>query len=230
MQSNDFDTRLYLYDSFDHLLVENDDYGSGTTRAFCRTVISRFPRRRLTTSSPLRNRFLATGQYQIILEEKTTNLPNNGEIAFHSERDGNFEIYKMNADGSGETLLSNHPAADRYPIFFSPDGRKIAFQSNRDGNYEIYIMNSDGTEQTRLTADTSVNEATDFSPDGSKILFQTNRDGDYEIYTMDLSGANQTRLTNNTVTDADAEILARRLTNSFSQRARRQQRNLPDAV
>ena len=56
----------------------------------------------------------------------------------------------MKADGSGQTRLTNDPAADSYPVF-SPDGSKIAFISLRDGNYEIYIMNADGSDQTRLT-------------------------------------------------------------------------------
>ena len=39
----------------------------------------------------------------------------NGKIAFDSDRDGNWEIYVMNADGSGQTNLTNDPAADTFP-------------------------------------------------------------------------------------------------------------------
>jgi hypothetical protein len=39
----------------------------------------------------------------------------NGQIAFASERDGNFELYRMNADGSDQTRLTNNPADDREP-------------------------------------------------------------------------------------------------------------------
>ncbi|MCH7838355.1 MAG: PD40 domain-containing protein, partial [Chloroflexi bacterium] len=39
--------------------------------------------------------------------------PDGTVIAFTSERDGNSEIYIMNADGSGQTRLTNHPADDR---------------------------------------------------------------------------------------------------------------------
>ena len=46
-------------------------------------------------------------------------------ITFTSTRDGNYEIYVINADG-----------------------KKIVFLSNRDGNFEIYVMNADGTNQT----------------------------------------------------------------------------------
>ena len=71
-------------------------------------------------------------------------------IAFQSNRDGNVEIYVMNADGSGLTRLTNSPGADAVPNW-SPDGRKLVFQSERDGNIELYTMNADGTGQTRLT-------------------------------------------------------------------------------
>src|SRR5256714_15455441 len=53
-------------------------------------------------------------------------------IAFVSYRDGNSEIYIMNADGSEPTRLTDNPASDVGPRL-SPDGERIAFTSNRDG-------------------------------------------------------------------------------------------------
>jgi hypothetical protein len=38
-----------------------------------------------------------------------------GKISFLSGRDGNAEIYLMNADGSNQTRLTNNPAADGQP-------------------------------------------------------------------------------------------------------------------
>ncbi|MCH8275629.1 MAG: PD40 domain-containing protein, partial [Armatimonadetes bacterium] len=61
------------------------------------------------------------------------------KIAFSSKRDGNSEIYIMNADGTGLTNLTNIAAFDWAPAF-SPDGSKVAFSSYRDGNWEIYVM------------------------------------------------------------------------------------------
>jgi dipeptidyl aminopeptidase/acylaminoacyl peptidase len=67
-------------------------------------------------------------------------LIGNGKIAFMTSRDGNNEIYVMNADGSNQTRLTTNSVDDEFPAW-SPDGAKIAFFSNRDGNYEIYVMN-----------------------------------------------------------------------------------------
>jgi len=48
-----------------------------------------------------------------------------------SDRDGGPQIYKMNADGTGLTRLTNNAALDTEPAW-SPDGTKIAFASTRD--------------------------------------------------------------------------------------------------
>jgi hypothetical protein len=123
-----------------------------------------------------------------------------GCIAFASNRDGNWEIYVMNADGSGVTRLTNNPADDRVPSW-SPDGRRIAFDSKRDGNYEIYVMNADGSGQTNLTNNPADDYMPSWSPDGRRIAFDSKRDGNYEIYVMNADGSGVTRLTNNPAFD-----------------------------
>jgi Tol biopolymer transport system component len=122
-------------------------------------------------------------------------------IAFASDRDGNFEIYIMDADGGGQTRLTEDASEDYSPAW-SPDGRRLAFVSTRDGNAEIYVMNADGTGQTRLTNNTASDLAPAWTRDGSQIAFVTNRDGNDEIYLMNADGSNQTNLTNNPADDA----------------------------
>lgn len=117
-------------------------------------------------------------------------------IAFASNRDGNYEIYLMNPEGTGLQRLTYNDSADASPSW-SPNGNKILFESNRDGNSEIYVMNSDGTNQTRLTDNAVVDGAPSWSPDGSKIVFGSNRDGQFEIYVMDIDGTNPVNITNN---------------------------------
>jgi TolB protein len=121
--------------------------------------------------------------------------PDGSKIVFYSRRDGNDEIYVMNADGTNQTRLTTDPAVDIDPTW-SPDGTKIAFTSWRDGNYEIYVMNADGTNQTRLTTDPAGERLPAWSPDGTKIAFISNRAGNnIDIYVMNADGTNQTRLT-----------------------------------
>jgi Tol biopolymer transport system component len=84
-------------------------------------------------------------------------------IAFFSDRDENGEIYVMNADGSNQQCLTNHPAGDSIPSW-SPDGSRIAFFSWRDGNSEIYVMDADGSNQQRLTSNTARDGEPSWSP------------------------------------------------------------------
>jgi formylglycine-generating enzyme required for sulfatase activity len=124
----------------------------------------------------------------------------NGRIAFVSDRDGNREIYVMNADGSGQTRLTDNPALDWTPAW-SPDGTRIAFMSDRDGNPEIYVMNADGSGQTRLTDNPTLDQLPAWSPDGTLIAFASDRDDNWEIYVMNADGSGQTRLTDNPALD-----------------------------
>jgi TolB protein len=125
----------------------------------------------------------------------------NGKIAFASDRDGDFEIYVMNPDGSGVTQLTFNSALDFAPAW-SPDGTQIAFLSDRDGNNEIYVMNADGSGQSRLTNNPSSDFAPQWSPDGTKIVFGSERVGVVpEVYVMNADGSGQTNLTNNPADD-----------------------------
>src|SRR5436190_10123706 len=79
------------------------------------------------------------------------NLHRNGKIAFTSDRDGNREIYVMNADGTNQTRLTNNAIVDDYPAW-SPNGTKIAFASQKpSGDYAIFRMDADGTNRVEIT-------------------------------------------------------------------------------
>jgi TolB protein len=108
--------------------------------------------------------------------------PDGGRIAFYSERDGNAEIYVMNADGSGVTRLTNTSADEGYPAW-SPDGRTISFDSDRTGNFDIFAMNADGSNVRPLTRHPARDVSATWSPDGSKIVFMSDREpGGFDAY------------------------------------------------
>ena len=124
-------------------------------------------------------------------------------IAFVSHRDGNPEIYVMEADGGNPQNLTNNPDKDWTPSW-SPDGKRIAFTSERDGNREIYVMEADGGNPQNLTKNPNNDASPSWSPDGKRIAFVSDRDKKvknfvptFEIYVMDADGGNPQNLTNN---------------------------------
>lgn len=124
-------------------------------------------------------------------------------IVFESNRDGNWEVYRMAPDGSDTINLTNDPGDDFEPAW-SPDGSQIAFVSNRENGEEsgqfIYIMNADGSEVRQLTTD---NESRwpDWSHDGSRITY--NHQGDIYVINADGSGE-AVNLTNSPEEDAQS--------------------------
>lgn len=122
-----------------------------------------------------------------------------GKIAFHSGRDGDSEIFVMNADGTEQTQLTHNDTWEFDPVW-SPNGKQLAyisFPADFNGPPVIVVMNADGTGITQLTDNTSRNQNPIRSPDGKQIAFASNRDGDPEIYIMDADGSNVRRLTTN---------------------------------
>lgn len=132
--------------------------------------------------------------------KKTTNWTRleqpAGNLIFMSTRDGNFEIYSMNAQGENLRNLSSNKAID-YAFSYTPD-KRLVFYSNREGNDEVYIMEADGKKVTNLTNHPSGDRIPYASPDGTLISFLSDRDQKKgEIYVMDTDGRYLKRLTNN---------------------------------
>jgi tol-pal system beta propeller repeat protein TolB len=120
--------------------------------------------------------------------------PDGAQLAFHSNRDGSFEIYVVNDDGSGLENITNNPNSDESPAW-SPDGERIAFVSGRDGRNDIFVMNKDGHNPVNLTESLISGNNPTWSPDGMKIAFQANIESTRAIFIMDADGKNLHRLT-----------------------------------
>jgi Tol biopolymer transport system component len=100
--------------------------------------------------------------------------PDGKKIAFISTLIANdvilenfYNVYVMNADGTGIKNLTNHMGVDNYPAW-SPDGKHIAFASKQDNGWEIFVINADGTNLTNLNQQGS---EPSWSPDGAYISF-----------------------------------------------------------
>ena len=129
----------------------------------------------------------------------------NNKVAFTSDRDGNNEIYLMNADGSNPERLTNNAANDRQPVI-SHDGAHIAFISDRSGSPNLYVMDVDGSDANQLTDSSAETFLPSWSPDDSKLAFSDarNTSDDGAIYTINVDGSSEERLTYTQALDSHA--------------------------
>jgi len=78
--------------------------------------------------------------------------PDGKYIVYCAERNGNYDVYKMNADGGEEIRLTTAAGLDDGPEY-SPDGQYIYFNSYRSGKMQIWRMHPDGSHQEQMTFD-----------------------------------------------------------------------------
>jgi dipeptidyl aminopeptidase/acylaminoacyl peptidase len=108
------------------------------------------------------------------------------QIAVQSDESGNFEVWKMNADGTGRVQLTDFGAS--LPDW-SPDGTRIAFNSGRTGDFEIYTMDPFGNNIVQVTHLSGQDGGPKWSPDGSRLAWQRSvTPGNFEIFTARADG------------------------------------------
>ena len=105
-----------------------------------------------------------------------------------------FEVWVMNADGTGKRQVTKLNAASFAP-FFTPDGKRIIFCTNyfatdeRKRNFDLAVINIDGTGLERVTFNETFDGFPMFSPDGKKLVFASNRNaakqGDTNVFVAD---------------------------------------------
>ena len=151
------------------------------------------------------------------LEEQSAAPPlpgdgSGGLIAFVSTRDGNGEIYVMDASGSNPRRLTNNRVWDGYPSW-SPDGTQIAYYTYRtEKDWVIQVMDVHGGNPRRLTDSGACDGAPYWSPDGAdeyirRIAYSSDADctaRHREIYVIDVDGSNPRNLTHNDTDDGSS--------------------------
>ena len=153
-------------------------------------------------------------------DAEATISPDGTTIVFTSARDGDLEIYTMNADGSDVKRLTHAPGYDGGPFFSErreedrlsrrppEDRRRTSRATARTSRatpmpraaLEIRVMNADGSDDHAVTSNGAANFAPYFLPGGSReIIFSSNlgdpKGREFELYSIREDGTNLTRVT-----------------------------------
>jgi TolB protein len=150
---------------------------------------------------------LVTGARQAVANFRGSNSapawsPDGRKLAVVLTRDGNSQIYVINADGSGApTRVSNSSAIDTEPNF-SPDGQLLLFTSDRGGSPQIYGMPATGGPARRLTFEGNYNVSPRFSPDGKSFAFVQRNGGRFNIAVQDLTARQVQVLTDGAIDES----------------------------
>src|SRR6266513_2972138 len=120
--------------------------------------------------------------------------PDGSHLAFTSTRDGQAEIYVMDADGTSAARLTNSPGADG-DASFTADGQAVVFHSQRTGHRQIFLQPITSSDALQLAPEPADNAQPTMSPDGESIAFVSNREGNNHIWLMSKDGAGQRPVT-----------------------------------
>ena len=117
------------------------------------------------------------------------------QIAFASNRSGNWEIWLMDWDGANQRRITNHNALSILPSW-SPDNERMVYTSFVRGTSDMYIINRRGGGRSRITTGLALNTSATFSPVSNDIAFVGSVRGNPDIYLIKDDGSNVRRLTN----------------------------------
>jgi Tol biopolymer transport system component len=94
-------------------------------------------------------------------------------IAFCSQRDGDLQLWIMDADGKNARKLTNAPGCYNGGPFLSPDGKRVIFRADRKKKeyLQIHVINADGTGERQLTDTEGVNWGPYWHPDGKHVIY-----------------------------------------------------------
>ena len=120
--------------------------------------------------------------------------PSGGRLAFTSNRNGFYELWVSDADGSNQIKLTAMNTAVQAPRW-SPDERYIAVHAVQDDQRDIFVVDAEGGPPRRLTRNRADNALPSWSRDGRTLYFTSARSGRYEIWKIPVEGGEAVQVT-----------------------------------
>ena len=121
--------------------------------------------------------------------------PSGREITFSSQREGNFDIFRRAADGTGEARVLVATEANEVVYGWSRDGNYLVysvstaetiFTAEGDSNSDIWYLkrkdDEDEFESVPFLETPFTEKAAQLSPDGRFLAFCSDDSGEYQVY------------------------------------------------
>ena len=151
-------------------------------------------------------------------DAEATVCSQDGSIIFTSDRDGDLELYRMDADGTHVQRLTHTPGYDG-GAFYSADCSQIVWRASRPtpgeelddfnsllsnhlvrpSKLEVFVANADGSDTHQVTDLGAASFAPFFHPSGDRILFSSNHGApsgrEFEIWAINVDGTDLEQIT-----------------------------------
>ncbi|MEA3238667.1 MAG: PKD domain-containing protein, partial [Candidatus Bipolaricaulota bacterium] len=176
------------------------DYGDGSTAATGTDVTDALSHEYIEAGPFTVTLTVTDGDGRIGMDTKIIATIGPAMITFASDRGGNYGIYRMLADGTGETEVRNTTSDELFPDLVRGTRNKIAYAAEGSA-WNISTMTVEGDSLAQLTTQTASNQIQpSWSYNATKIAYasnaaQTPSASTWEIWTMTASGGSQTKLT-----------------------------------
>jgi TolB protein len=124
--------------------------------------------------------------------------PDGSKIAFLRQND--FNLYVMNADGTGVIKLTNNDFSyvQITNLSWSPDGATLAYVEQSGLLYDLSLINADGTNKRHLVESSGPFLDVVWAPDGNRLAYSLGRDfNQSNLFVINPDGSGVTRLTHN---------------------------------
>lgn len=129
------------------------------------------------------------------VDSRPSRAPNDSNVVFQSNRDGNVELYYTDLLGSGEATRLTETESNNTNPMYGPDARTIVYQSDRNGNFDLFTIDQVTGKELQITSDDEDDINPFYSPDLKWLVFQSNRNNNWDIFILNVETGNEFQLT-----------------------------------
>jgi Tol biopolymer transport system component len=120
--------------------------------------------------------------------------PSGEQIAWVSDRRGNWSIWVMNSDGTDKRQLTPENVTSGWPSW-SPDGRHLAYWCYDGIRSDIWIVEVETGETTNVTGDDDYEGILRWSPTSDLVVYDSNKTGIWQIRIVNATSREQRAVT-----------------------------------